>query len=298
VNMFTWVGEQGYVRDTETGEYQLRLRQYQPDKARFKSQDPLGVEPDPNLYRYVGNNPVLSVDPGGTDSNARIDENNPGGADTVKISVTHATNSRLNGPIGTYWRSDGSVGRQIDGKWYVVPYLQVVMAVRRDEVKASSDWDDWFKKHASADAEPPVGNLPGAKPAPGSRPDARNYEPLEPGLTVKLPKLKCESPLTAAACTRLFTAEERDAWLKDIENIPKEAFDAATDWVPFVNDVKDWINIFRATSIVTGENITKLEKICMAVSVDTATRRAPPAQEDSEVPGKGRLPRQENKGSS
>ncbi|MFN0050614.1 MAG: RHS repeat-associated core domain-containing protein [Planctomycetales bacterium] len=66
-NLFSWVGEQGYVRDTETGEYQLRVRQYQPDKARFKSQDPVGVDPDSNLYRYVTNDPLQGVDPSGMD---------------------------------------------------------------------------------------------------------------------------------------------------------------------------------------------------------------------------------------
>jgi RHS repeat-associated protein len=65
-NLFTWAGELGYVRDTETGEYGLRVRQYQPDKARFKSQDPVGFVPDPiSLYRYVGNNAVTAVDPSG-----------------------------------------------------------------------------------------------------------------------------------------------------------------------------------------------------------------------------------------
>jgi RHS repeat-associated protein len=64
-NGFTWVGELGYVRDTETGEYELSVRQYFPDRARFKSQDPLGLDPDINLYRYVDNNCTCQVDPSG-----------------------------------------------------------------------------------------------------------------------------------------------------------------------------------------------------------------------------------------
>jgi RHS repeat-associated protein len=64
-NPFTWVGQLQYVTDPETGEYQLHLRQYQPDRARFKSQDPLGQWPDPAEYRYVKNNPLGSVDPAG-----------------------------------------------------------------------------------------------------------------------------------------------------------------------------------------------------------------------------------------
>ena len=62
-NGFTWVGELGYVRDIETGEYELSLRQYLPDRARFKSQDPIGLGAgDPNMHRYVQNNPLNLTD--------------------------------------------------------------------------------------------------------------------------------------------------------------------------------------------------------------------------------------------
>lgn len=64
-NRFTWVGERGYVKDTESGEFHLHQRQYQPDRARFKSADPLGLAVDPNLYRYVGNSAVNRTDPSG-----------------------------------------------------------------------------------------------------------------------------------------------------------------------------------------------------------------------------------------
>ncbi|MBS0265752.1 MAG: RHS repeat-associated core domain-containing protein, partial [Planctomycetes bacterium] len=64
-NLFTWVGQLGYVRDTETGEYQLHLRQLLPDRGRFKSQDPAGVGPDANMYRLASNEPVNRTDPSG-----------------------------------------------------------------------------------------------------------------------------------------------------------------------------------------------------------------------------------------
>jgi RHS repeat-associated protein len=64
-NVYTWVGELGYFRDAETGSYNLRERPYEPDKARFKSEDPIGLTVDSNLYRYVRNNPTCAVDPGG-----------------------------------------------------------------------------------------------------------------------------------------------------------------------------------------------------------------------------------------
>jgi RHS repeat-associated protein len=69
-NSFTWVGELGYFRDTETGEYELGVRQYLPERGRFKSQDPLGLAPDANPFRYVGNRVVLLADPSGMDSKA------------------------------------------------------------------------------------------------------------------------------------------------------------------------------------------------------------------------------------
>ena len=41
------------------------LRQYLPDRARFKSEDPRGQEPDVNPFRYVGNQATNDVDPSG-----------------------------------------------------------------------------------------------------------------------------------------------------------------------------------------------------------------------------------------
>ena len=66
-NPFTWVGELGYFRDVETGDYDLRARKYQPDQARFKSEDDYQADPLNNLYRYAENQPNLWVDPSGND---------------------------------------------------------------------------------------------------------------------------------------------------------------------------------------------------------------------------------------
>jgi RHS repeat-associated protein len=64
-NFFTWIGQRGYFREIETGEYALGLRQYQPNQARFKGPDPLSWQPDPNTYRYAENNPINRTDPSG-----------------------------------------------------------------------------------------------------------------------------------------------------------------------------------------------------------------------------------------
>jgi len=52
--------------DTETGLYFYRARYYNPNTGRFLQEDPLAFAGgDPNVYLYVGNNPVSYVDPFG-----------------------------------------------------------------------------------------------------------------------------------------------------------------------------------------------------------------------------------------
>jgi len=54
--------------DAETGFGYFRYRLVQFDLGRFLGRDPIGYEAgDPNLYCYVGDNPLISVDPTGLD---------------------------------------------------------------------------------------------------------------------------------------------------------------------------------------------------------------------------------------
>ncbi len=56
----------GREYDDESGLYFYRARYYDQSTGRFLSEDPIGLEArDQNLYRYVFNNPVNSVDPSG-----------------------------------------------------------------------------------------------------------------------------------------------------------------------------------------------------------------------------------------
>jgi len=48
--------------DYDTGLYYYRNRYYDPELGRFITPDPLGPTANPNLYTYVGNNPVNYVD--------------------------------------------------------------------------------------------------------------------------------------------------------------------------------------------------------------------------------------------
>ena len=59
--------------DLETGLYYYRARYYNPSIGKFISEDPIGFEAkDTNLYRYVGNRPIDTVDPSGATSTELI----------------------------------------------------------------------------------------------------------------------------------------------------------------------------------------------------------------------------------
>ena len=69
VNPFRY---RGYYYDTETGLYYLKSRYYDPETGRFITIDDVSyLAPDTinglNLYVYCLNNPVMKVDPNGTD---------------------------------------------------------------------------------------------------------------------------------------------------------------------------------------------------------------------------------------
>jgi RHS repeat-associated protein len=50
--------------DAETGNYDYRSRPYNPGSGRFIEEDAISFNAgDPNLYRYVGNSPIDSIDP-------------------------------------------------------------------------------------------------------------------------------------------------------------------------------------------------------------------------------------------
>jgi RHS repeat-associated protein len=65
VQPFTYVGQLGVMTEPN-GFYYMRARYYDPQVGRFISEDPIGFEGgDTNLMAYVGNNPVMGVDPEG-----------------------------------------------------------------------------------------------------------------------------------------------------------------------------------------------------------------------------------------
>lgn len=64
-NVLRFAGE---LRDSDTGLYHLRARQYDPATARFLTTDPLAPklsEPYPSTYVYANNRPTALIDPSG-----------------------------------------------------------------------------------------------------------------------------------------------------------------------------------------------------------------------------------------
>jgi RHS repeat-associated protein len=58
--------------DEETGLYYYRARAYSPVTGRFLQRDPLGYEPDPNLFQYVESAPCVLTDPMGTNPGSQV----------------------------------------------------------------------------------------------------------------------------------------------------------------------------------------------------------------------------------
>ena len=58
--------------DPETGLYYYRARMYSATMRRFLQPDPIGYAGGMNMYAYVGNNPVMYVDPYGLDPEMTI----------------------------------------------------------------------------------------------------------------------------------------------------------------------------------------------------------------------------------
>ena len=93
-------GYTGRQYDSETGLWQYRARYYHPQLGQFVSTDPIGTKDDPNLYLYVGQDPVNRVDPTGLAGRGNLSKPD---WDVVKkqqseaLSAVRAARSELSG---------------------------------------------------------------------------------------------------------------------------------------------------------------------------------------------------------
>ncbi|HZE72060.1 MAG TPA: RHS repeat-associated core domain-containing protein [Pyrinomonadaceae bacterium] len=62
---FGYKGQFGYYSDNETGLQLLTHRYYDPSRGRFLTRDPISYGGGINLYSYVANNAINSIDPFG-----------------------------------------------------------------------------------------------------------------------------------------------------------------------------------------------------------------------------------------
>ncbi len=95
------------IMTEDNGFYYMRVRYYDPEIGRFISEDPIGFEGgDVNLMAYVGNNPVLLIDPNGLE--LRIYNRPVDGGPLSWIGANHAFLYSTEEDIA--WGTSGSSG--------------------------------------------------------------------------------------------------------------------------------------------------------------------------------------------
>ena len=88
-NPFTYVGRFGVSSDG-SGLYDMRARSYNPGTGQYVSMDPVGLlGGDTNVRRYTTNDPIPSIDPGGTDSITVVNSH------TINIEVSNQQDPAL-----------------------------------------------------------------------------------------------------------------------------------------------------------------------------------------------------------
>jgi RHS repeat-associated protein len=124
----------GGERDSILGSVRFDARYYLPSSGRWVSQDPLGLRPDSNPYRYVENHPLQSIDPSGLQTRAATSAGEDGwgsflnGAAAAGVAATASGLSKIyivGIPIG-------GVGWQVWlGMLLPPPYYHYVVVVEK-----------------------------------------------------------------------------------------------------------------------------------------------------------------------
>jgi RHS repeat-associated protein len=121
---FRFVGQFG-VMSEPGGFYYMRARYYDSNVGRFISEDPVGFDGgDVNLFAYVGNNPVMGVDPTGLE--IRVYSSNAFGINGLNHAYVWSTEEGIGkGRAGGYGYEWGNgVGNPSADPHVVVPDLK------------------------------------------------------------------------------------------------------------------------------------------------------------------------------
>jgi len=114
---FTFIGQYGVMTEPN-GFYYMRARYYDPQVGRFISEDPIGFDGgDVNLYAYVGNNPIMGVDPEGLVAPAIAAALYFGGAKAlaagIGLGITKGASMLAGWMNGNYQQSQAQTNRAI-----------------------------------------------------------------------------------------------------------------------------------------------------------------------------------------
>jgi RHS repeat-associated protein len=158
-SQFAWQYlHQGGRFDATSGLYHFRHRDYSPTLGRWTGLDPIRYAAgDVNLYRALGNGPVIWLDPNGLD---RIDRTQAG-----KLTLLWNVDEKFIGSdkkffVGVLVTINGEefVRRYVGGQALYVP-LAKVNSTTSFWQRTPGNWDQWFRENNVAVHEPSYKNL-------------------------------------------------------------------------------------------------------------------------------------------
>jgi len=294
-NTFTWIGELGYYQNPD-GSFTLRRRDYTTQEARFRSEDPLGINGgDTNLYSYVGNSPTNMVDPSGLGGVIQFGNGVLPGVVNFTWSTPAGWNSVTNyvyvGDIDAYscvtrdvivWPSRQA---EFNGKPRVrckVHYNELVDwanagLIPLDHANATEVIDNLFLDRCKQNQGSGCTRNPLPPPSP---PPTPAESPFPEGATCSLPVhlpfpalpdltpdprdlhdqlLDCpRGTLTPGCFPRMMSKSDRKAVLDGMD-VGKTIYSAAVSAMPGIGDLKDLLEAWQARDLITGEEFGRLE---------------------------------------
>jgi len=125
----------GYYYDVETEYYFLQTRYYSPQWRRFINADVYFIAGDDvlnaaNMYAYCNGNPVMLVDPNGTDAYLVIDYNTGKGG----LAVVGHSRLLLQDSAGTWWMTEFTGFNKKDARIYTRPATNADWARAKEPV--------------------------------------------------------------------------------------------------------------------------------------------------------------------